>query len=94
MIAALAGDFTVTPHHLQCVRRVHNIDANPVYCYHGKFSSPTYSQTIVDWLIERHKDEPQFFENCKTAAKRSTRQSMTSTILCCCGWPNTCAGKV
>lgn len=67
--ASLNGAFTVTPHHLQCVRRVHGIDANPVHCYHGNFASPTYSQTFIDWLIEQYRGELQFFENCKTEAK-------------------------
>ncbi len=69
MNAALGGAFLVTPHHLQCVRRVHKIDADPVHCYHGNFSSPTYSQTFVDWLLERYREEPLFFENCKAAVK-------------------------
>lgn len=33
--------------------------------FKGHFSSPTYSQTFVDWLITKHEADEQFFEKCK-----------------------------
>jgi hypothetical protein len=63
----LGGEFKVSAHHLQCVRRVHGIDVQSIYCYHGNFSSPTYSQTFIDWLVQQYREDPRFFENCKAS---------------------------
>ena len=68
---ALSGAMIVTSHHLLCVRRMHKIDTNPAYCYHGNFTSPTYSQIFVEWLIEQYQADTAFFEKCKLAMKSS-----------------------
>lgn len=37
----------------------------PAHRYHGNYSSPTYSQTFIDWLIEQFRVAPDFFDQCK-----------------------------
>ena len=62
---------SVTSHHLQCIRRVHKVDANAVFCYHANYTSPTYSQMFVDWILERYDEDFDFFANCKSTWRNS-----------------------
>ena len=67
---AFGGNLTVSSHDLLCVRRLHKINVNPAFCYHGNFSSPTYSHLFVDWLIEQYRADSTFFMNCRMTQKR------------------------
>jgi hypothetical protein len=74
----LAGSPRVSSHDILCARRVHQIDDNPAYCYHGNFSSPTYSQAFIDWLIVQHKTETGFFDKCRSDYRRQQRPNSHS----------------
>ncbi len=56
---------------IQCVNKVYKIKAQPDYFYQGTVTgSPgQYSQAFVDWLVDRHSQDSQFFQKARTKAK-------------------------
>lgn len=48
-----------------CVKDIHEISTNPKFYYKMKFSTPRYSNSFVEWLIEQHKEDGEFFEKAK-----------------------------
>lgn len=50
---------------IQCVRKVHKTDNDPKFYYRMNFSSPRYSDAFVDWLVEQHQKDNQFFESAR-----------------------------
>jgi len=71
----IVGTNRIVPYHVQCVRQVHHIDENPTFCYRMKRVSPRYSQAFVDWLIESHTANPDFFEEAKRRTKEARHSS-------------------
>lgn len=67
--AALNGSVTVSTHDILSVRKVHQTNSKPEFCYRGNFSSPTYSKPFVDWLIVQFRADAQFFEKAKADYK-------------------------
>lgn len=63
----LDGGIRINTRDLLAVRRVHNIDDNPDFFYKGKFGSPQYSDACADWLVERYRVNPRFFEEARIA---------------------------
>lgn len=55
----------VSSHDILSVRRHHQTDLNPVYCYKGKFSVPTYSKAFIDWILAEYKKDKKFFFRAK-----------------------------
>jgi hypothetical protein len=47
------------------VRRVYDIDENTKFCHSPLYSSQQYSQALVDWLIERHATDKEFFTKAR-----------------------------
>ena len=67
--AKLIGRSTISTHHVLSVRKVHNTDQKPQFYYRGNYSSPTYSQQFVDWLLNQFRSDDQLFEKAKAAYK-------------------------
>lgn len=66
----LSGRKEITPYDVLCVRRVHKIDQTKrEFYYQPKFSSPQYSDTFVDWLVEQYEKNPQFFDKARGGYK-------------------------
>lgn len=51
----------INSHDVLAVRRVHNIDGDARYCHRPKFGSPQYSDEFAKWIVERHKENKDFF---------------------------------
>ena len=65
--ARLPADVTITPYDVLSVRRVHGIDdrSHPEFAHRMKYGSLQYSEAFVEWLLERHRADPSFFEEAK-----------------------------
>ena len=68
----LEGRPTVSGHDLQCVRRVHKVDDDPMFSYAAQYSPRKYTETYVDWLVEQVTADPLFFQNAREAARSRT----------------------
>jgi hypothetical protein len=67
-INGMLGDgVRINAHDLLAVRRVHKIDDNPDFFYKGKFGSPQYSDACAEWLVEKYRANPRFFEDARSA---------------------------
>lgn len=47
------------------VRRVHGIDDDPRYCHKPKFGSAQYSDNFAKWIVDRHKENKNFFAEAR-----------------------------
>lgn len=65
-------DSGVNQHDVQCVNRVYGVKSRPDYFYQGKvLGSPgQYSQSLVDWLIRRYRQDRKFFLKTRARYKR------------------------
>jgi hypothetical protein len=61
------GTKIVTTHDLQCVRRVYSVDDNPNFSHQSQWSPRKYSEAFVDWLVEQHNRDPNFFQKAREA---------------------------
>lgn len=71
---------TINRYDIQCINEVHKIKNKREYFYQGKIKgSPSqYSQSFVDWLCERYRQDKNFF--CKTRAKaKELKKSKSSS---------------
>jgi hypothetical protein len=48
------------------VRRVFEIDKKKEFVYKPKFASPQYSERFLDWLIQHHSEDHDFFPKART----------------------------
>jgi hypothetical protein len=55
----------VNTHDILAVRRSHNIDQDPRYCHRSKFGSPQYSDAFAQWIVGRHKQNNNFFQEAR-----------------------------
>ena len=71
--AAVPG-LAINQHDIQCVIKAYGVKSRPEYFYQGKVSgSPAqYSQAFVDWLIQQHQRDGQFFATAKAKLKRAS----------------------
>jgi hypothetical protein len=65
----LAGTKTIIPYHIQCVRQVYGIETNPTFAYKMNHSAAQYSQAFVDWIMQQHSKNLDFFEDAKRRAQ-------------------------
>jgi hypothetical protein len=64
----LPRETTINSYDVQAVRRVHEIDpkTRPDFAHQGKFDlAPQYSDELVDWLVEQHRRDDQFFARAR-----------------------------
>jgi hypothetical protein len=61
----------INQHDIRCVNRVYGVKKRAEYFYQGKVTgSPgQYSQGFVDWLIQRHHSDGEFFSKARAKAK-------------------------
>jgi hypothetical protein len=62
-----AIDRTINQFDLLSVKRVHKIEEQARFFHKPRFSSPQYSDAFVAWLVERHRDDPEFFDRARAA---------------------------
>jgi hypothetical protein len=68
------GEKKINSFDFLCVREIYEVDKNPKSFYRMRFASPRYSNSFVEWLIEQHKKDGNFFEQTKSEY-RSKRDS-------------------
>ena len=61
----MGGQAIVSTHDLQCVRRVHKIDNNPMFTYQAQHSPRKYTEAYVDWLLSMYAEDPNFFKQAR-----------------------------
>jgi hypothetical protein len=61
----IGGKPLIGPHDLQCVRRVHEIDDNPMFTYQAQHSPRKYTEAFVDWLLSKYAEDPHFFKQAR-----------------------------
>jgi hypothetical protein len=72
----IGGQNNVSTHDLLCVRRVHNIDEDPMFSYKAQFSPRKYTDACIDWLSGRFVEDSNFFKHARDVV-RSTAISAT-----------------
>lgn len=67
MLKAAVPEIKINQHDIQCAIRVHGVPKRPEYFYRGTVKgSPTqYSPAFVDWLVQQHRTDPQFFAKAR-----------------------------
>jgi hypothetical protein len=65
----------INPYDVLSVRRVHEIseETRPDFTHVPKFGSPQYSDAFVEWLVEQHARDPDFFARAKAQYTRTIR---------------------
>jgi len=66
----MADTTRINTHDLLCVRRAHNIHRDLKYCYNMNWSSPRYTESFVEWLIQSYAEDNQFFEKAREKAEQ------------------------
>jgi hypothetical protein len=67
---SLRGAYKVTPYDIQCVRKVHKIDATkPQFLYKPMFASARYSHGFVEWMVAEFAANKAFFQEARRSAK-------------------------
>lgn len=72
----LRGKATINSRDVLCVRGVENIDEKTArqFCERAKYAmSPQYSEAFVEWLVERHRQDKDFFANERARYSERTR---------------------
>lgn len=67
----LDGDTAVSSHDLQCVRRAHKVDENPMFTYQAQHSPRKYTESFVDWLLDKNKENPEFFQEARSLVRQT-----------------------
>jgi hypothetical protein len=75
---AKIGSSVINQFDILCLRKVHNIDSQPVFFHKPRFSSPQYSDAFVDWLVDEHGADSNFFEQTKATYRNARRKSAVS----------------
>ena len=55
----------VNTYDILAVRRIHKIDTDARYCHTPKFGSPQYSDNFAKWIVDRHKENKDFFKEVR-----------------------------
>jgi hypothetical protein len=59
------GQTAIGTHDLQCVRRVHKIDDDPMFTYQAQHSPRKYAEAFVDWLLSKYAEDSNFFKQAR-----------------------------
>jgi hypothetical protein len=71
----LPADVSINAFVVLSVRRVHDIReaTRPEFVHEPKFGSPQYSDAFVEWLLEEHASDPEFFDRAKAVYNANFR---------------------
>lgn len=58
---------SINHYDIQCINKLYNIKENPLYFYKGTIKgSPTqYSQTFIDWILNKYQNDSSFFNKTR-----------------------------
>jgi hypothetical protein len=65
----MGGQTVIGTHDLQCVRRAHKIDDDPMFTYQAQHSPRKYTEAFVDWLISRYAEDSNFFKGARNLVR-------------------------
>jgi hypothetical protein len=67
----LNGAKTINSYDIQCINRKHKVKSKPEWFYQGKVAgSPAqYSNAFIHWVIERFRQDKNFFVKARKAVK-------------------------
>lgn len=71
----MGGQPSVRPHDIQCVRRVHKIDENPLFSYKAQYSPRKYTDAFVDWVLSKYAEDQNFFKHSREIDRMNTHRS-------------------
>lgn len=76
LVTALNGLAAANQHDIQSVNKAHAVKKRADWFYQGKVvGSPSqYSQAFVDWLVERVRQDSQFFVKAREMAKKPPKR--------------------
>ena len=63
------GSKAVSGHDLQCIRRLHGVDLEPTFSHQSQWSPRKYSETFLEWLLQQHEGDPEFFQKAREACR-------------------------
>ena len=68
--STLPEDASVNQHDVKCIKKVHAIENRPEFYYKSdvKGSPKQYSQRFVEWILEQHGKDSNFFEEMRNQA--------------------------
>jgi len=64
--AKLPTSVAINSYDILSIRQVHRIDTDKRYFHRPKFTSPQYSDAFADWIVDKHKKDPDFFETTRS----------------------------
>lgn len=70
----LGGTHRVTSHDIVCIRRAHDIDANPNFAHKTRFSSRQYSPALVDWAMNQYRQDAKFFSKARALGRNPPKR--------------------
>ncbi len=58
-----------TSHDVQAIRAVHGLDYRtaPELCHQPKYGSQQYSDAMIDWIVDQHAENTDFFKQTRAA---------------------------
>lgn len=68
----------LTAHDLLCVRKVHSIEARREFFYKPIHGSPQYSNSFVEWVADRYREDSDFFVKARETVKATPASSRAS----------------
>lgn len=71
----LGGEPPFNFYDFQCIKRVYNIVNKAEFCYLPKFSSPQYSDKLLDWIVKQARRNPTFFAQTRHKARIQRKKS-------------------
>lgn len=73
----------ITPHDIQCIRRVHQIESKAEFCYRPRFGSCLYSEAFVAWVVSEFQNNDSFFRQAREHFRKLTpafRQPIANNV--------------
>jgi hypothetical protein len=69
--AKLPSEVQINQYDILVIRRVHKIEENIEFFHEPKYSSPQYSELFVEWVVERYREDPDFFAMTRREYKKA-----------------------
>jgi hypothetical protein len=70
---ARLGRRALTTYDIQAVRRHHRLDERPDFVFHLPGAGRRYSPAAVEWMLEQHASNPEFFIQARAADQEMLR---------------------
>jgi len=71
----LGGNPPFNAFDFQCIKKVYNVSSKVELCYLPKFSSPQYSEKLLDWIVKQATKNPNFFAQTRRKANVRYKQA-------------------